>query len=183
MGRQEEGQTHSTERMQLLAALRSATSYRGWHTREAKREQCNSGKVSALQSCCTTKSAQTPRRRGHDVFPSVQVGSRIRVLAAGGTHLHPVSPPHRHAIRTGTFPTLCIKSLVRVHLVGEGMAQGDGREKHLHADDEVLIPSSDRAFTHRHIGRVDFGDGTTLLQDGQQHPYTKQQPHVNVRKP
>lgn len=39
--------------MQLLAAFRSATSSRGWHTGELKREQCNSGKVSALQSRCT----------------------------------------------------------------------------------------------------------------------------------
>lgn len=52
-GRQEEGQTHPTKRMQLLAALRSATSFRGWNTGELKREQCNSGKVSALQSRCT----------------------------------------------------------------------------------------------------------------------------------
>lgn len=53
LGRQEEGQTHSTKRMQLLAGLRSATSSRGWHTGELKREQRNLGKVSALQSCCT----------------------------------------------------------------------------------------------------------------------------------
>lgn len=45
--------THSTETMQHLTALRSATSCRGWHTGELKREQCNSVKVSALENCCT----------------------------------------------------------------------------------------------------------------------------------
>lgn len=79
---------------------------------------------------------------------------------------HPTDTPDTLA----TFPTLCIEPLVRVHLVGEGMAQGDGREKHLHADDEVLVAGSDRALTHGDVGRVDFGDGTTLLQDGQEHP-------------
>lgn len=70
----------------------------------------------------------------------------------------------------GSTTTLCIKSLVRIHLVCEGMAQGNGCKEHLHTNDEVLISSSYCAFTHRHVGRVDFGDGTTLFQDGQQHP-------------
>lgn len=80
------------------------------------------------------------------------------LLEAAGDALH------------GSTATLGIKSLVHIHLVCEGMAQGDGCKEHLHTNDEVLIPSSYCAFTHRHIGRVDFGDGTTLFQDGQQHP-------------
>lgn len=82
----------------------------------------------------------------------------------------PIPTQSGHPTHPGTFPTLCIEPLVRVHLVGEGMAQGDGGEKHLHADDEVLVAGGHRALTHGDVGRVDFGDGATLLQDGQEHP-------------
>ena len=65
--------------------------------------------------------------------------------------------------------TLGVQPLVHVHRVGEGVAQGQGREEHLHADDEVLVTRGDRALADRHRVRVDPGDGPALLQDGQQH--------------
>lgn len=48
------------------------------------------------------------------------------------------------------------------------MAQGQRCEKHLHANDEVLVAGGDRALAHRHLQGVDLRDGAARLQDGQQ---------------
>ena len=44
--------------------------------------------------------------------------------------------------------TLRIQPLVGIDLVGEGVAQGQGREEHLHADDEILVAGSHGALAH-----------------------------------
>ena len=67
--------------------------------------------------------------------------------------------------------TIGVQPLVHVDLVSEGVAKGHGCEEHLDADDEVLVTSSNRALAHRHLCRVDLRDGTTLLQDGQEHAW------------
>lgn len=65
-------------------------------------------------------------------------------------------------------PTLRVQTLVHVNSVGEGVAQGQRCEKHLHANDEVLVAGGDRALAHRHLQGVDLRDGAARLQDGQQ---------------
>lgn len=49
------------------------------------------------------------------------------------------------------------------------MPQSQRREKHLDADDEVLVAGGDRPLADGHLHRVDLRDGAALLQDGQQH--------------
>lgn len=69
-----------------------------------------------------------------------------------------------------SLPTVRVQSFVHVDFVREGVAQSHGSEEHLHADDEVLVTSSDRSLPHGEVRRGDLRDGAALLQDGQQHP-------------
>lgn len=49
------------------------------------------------------------------------------------------------------------------------MTQSQRCEKHLDANDEVLVTGGDRPLADRHLHRVNLRDGPALLQNGQQH--------------
>lgn len=53
------------------------------------------------------------------------------------------------------------------------MTQGQRREKHLNANDKVLVTSGDRPLTDGHLLWVYLWDGPALLQDGQQHAWSQ----------
>ena len=65
--------------------------------------------------------------------------------------------------------------LLLVDVAGEGVAEGDGGEEHLDADDEVLPARRHRAGAH--LVAVDeprVGDHATPLQEGQHHAWREE---------
>lgn len=60
--------------------------------------------------------------------------------------------------------------LLLVDGAGEGVSQGDGREEHFDADDEVLPTGRHRAGAHfLPLDEEGVGDDAAALQDGQDH--------------
>lgn len=96
------------------------------------------------------------------------------------------APPQAHTCEVpgctpGAGRTSCtwrVLFLLRVHLAGEGAAQGDGGEEHLDADDEVLVAGGHRASPHlAPVDDLDLRDDPTPLQDGQQQPWGRGDGH------
>lgn len=80
------------------------------------------------------------------------------------------------------FVTLYIESLVHVDLVCERVSERQSGEKHLDADDEVLVTGGNSPLPHSDIRRVDARNGAALLQNRQQHPYVTQDNIYSLKK-
>lgn len=74
-----------------------------------------------------------------------------------------------NALHWGTA-AIRVKSFVHVDLVSEGMPQSNSSKEHLNADNKVLVTGGNCSLANREVSRADLRDGSTFLQDGQQHP-------------
>lgn len=82
----------------------------------------------------------------------------------------PARPPPPPDYKLSCSLTWHFVFLLLVHGAREGVAQGDGGEEHLDADDEVLPAGRHRAGAHHvAVDEERVGDDAAALQDGQHH--------------